>query len=535
MPVPLGTKVYTDEYGSPYIRRRTWDWADPDHLYYLGYQAGAPQMGYMVYVPKWEPDPTYDSWPVELRACIPRDWSGDFTKGGWTSALRGQRTGNPAFPGWEEYQDPRLVGGGVAAIQCGALYTSLRFCGWGKWVGMPSSTTGVRGKCEMRTGLDFGAAFEAGADMFKAVGKQFGAALKAIAKLVSFIPGVGTIVAAVFAGIGALAAGENISEALLDAAVNAVPGGGLAKDAMKIGINTAKTLIAGGNIGEAALAAARGVLEAQGVPANVLVAFDVGVAAGTGKGLQEAGFKALALFAPGNDLIERGLNYTKAIQRATTVGRPVEAILEETLGTEVQRVANASALLGPALKRIDEDQSLLGIGSGELAERLGIDEPVARAAQAVMRTGEADEALLRRLFMTPTERAFEKYDARAVASEDFAPKWATEYLNRQIARSALEDDGLKWKAQYEQQQAALARSAVIDRSLTFKAQYLEIYGVDLSPPKASPPPVLPPLVKPAITASISPPSRSSLGQDVALGATVAAALGALYWWASAEA
>ena len=262
----LGTQIYTDEFGTPYVRIRSWSFDDPNHQFWSGYKAGAPELGFLEYLPKWPADPNYPGWPAWLRAIVPEEWSGDFTRGGWASGFK-EDAG--LLGAQMAYVDPVQATFGVEDT-ARSLYYVMRVCGWGRWAGGRSSKDGKRHKCEMRTGLDFGAAFEAAGDLFRYVGGRFGALLRGIAKLVSFIPGIGTVAAAVLAGIGSLAAGEPLDAAVLDAVVNAIPGGGLAKDVMKVGVAAAQKLIEGGNIGDAALAGMRTALEQQGIPVAAL-------------------------------------------------------------------------------------------------------------------------------------------------------------------------------------------------------------------------------------------------------------------------
>jgi len=95
----------------------------------------------------------------------------------------------------------------------------------------------------------------------------------------SFVPGVGTGVAAALGAANALASGRPITDALIEAARSAIPGGALAQAAFDVGVNLAK----GRSLSEAALAAARNRL-----PAGAGAAFDTAVALGKGQSLQRA-------------------------------------------------------------------------------------------------------------------------------------------------------------------------------------------------------------------------------------------------------
>jgi hypothetical protein len=88
-------------------------------------------------------------------------------------------------------------------------------------------------------------------------------------------------VAAALGAANALAAGRPISEAMIQAARSAIPGGRLAQAAFDVGMNLAQ----GKNLSQAALAAARNQL-----PAASRAAFDTAVALGQGKNLQQAAY-----------------------------------------------------------------------------------------------------------------------------------------------------------------------------------------------------------------------------------------------------
>lgn len=518
----LGLRIYHDEYGTPYVRRAAVAIEEPDFLQWIPAVGG----GLMKYLPTWGPDPTYPSWPAKMRAIVPEEWSGDLTHGGPGSDARGAANGYlaPTALVWN-WGDTGPGAGAPGELQMLGFLRDLQWCGWGRWVGKKSATTGVRGTCETKVGIDFSNLGRDISDHFKAVGGQIGAVLRALAKIISFVPGVGTVVAAVFAGLGSLAAGEPIDAAILDSVVNAIPGGGIAKDAAKTGVAMAKKLIAGGSIGEAALEGTRAFMQQQGLPPEALQAFDIGVALGTGEGLQQAGFRVLNLFAPGDDFVQRGLNYVRAVEKSATSGKSLQQVLTQTLGRELQAIEGAAAQLGPVIERIDADPSLLEAGSFSLAEQLGVPEPVARAGQVIMRDGIEDEALRKTLTQTGTEKAIDKYGAQVVASESFAPTWYTSVLNDKIAKASLEDDALKWAAQKAAQDADLRTAATADFRNSWAYQYYVQTGVDVYAPK-------PEAV--AVVASAAPKTtKSTAGQDVALAATVVAALGALYWWSRA--
>lgn len=105
--------------------------------------------------------------------------------------------------------------------------------------------------------------------------------LRFAAMVAPFVPGIGTGVAAALGAANALASGERITDALVAAARNAVPGGALAQTAF----DTAAGLAKGQNIGEAALNAVRSRLPGGPI---AQAAFDTGVALMKGKNLQDS-------------------------------------------------------------------------------------------------------------------------------------------------------------------------------------------------------------------------------------------------------
>lgn len=524
-----------DEYGTPYIRLpggypqckpgqsvTPWTMTQPCSKNYAGWD--------MLYRPRFPPRADYDAWPERLREWIPREWSGDATTKPIRNGLTVAETDDPAnlvrnqyiFELEWNYQNRDFL-----AFYATHFLHTLADNGWGRYWHVLSDVTGEEGSPFVwGSTLTIKTTFD--------VGAFFAGILRAIAKVVSFIPGIGTVAASILAGVGALAAGENIGAALLDAAANAVPGGGIAKDALKTGVEMAKTLIEGGSLGEAVLAGARKALETQGVPVEVLTAFDIGAALGTGKGLQEAGFKALGVFVPGGDALQKGLNYTKAIARATADAVPVFDVLVNSLANEVAKVPVAGLELAPVIDMLKAQPYLMAFTSDAIAEAAGVPEVIARAAQAILRDGKEDEALRRRLLMTADERGFEKYGSQW-ASVDFAPSFRDELEARRLLRSAIEDDRLSFKSQYAAQQAALMRAATINPGTTFKAQYEAIYGPTTPPPvHVAREPVKAPLVQQAPAPVVAAP-RHSLAGDLALGGLIAAAGVALVLFVRREA
>ncbi len=151
-------------------------------------------------------------------------------------------------------------------------------------------------------------------------------ALKAVgpyaATIISFVPGIGTGVAAAISAGVALAQGKPIDEALEAAVKGAIPGGAIAA----AGYDLAKKVASGENVGKAALETARAQL-----PAVAQKAFDIGVAVVSGKQLQQAIASAVVGLAP--DGIKQVLDAgAKAIQAT-----PGLSSLAKTLSSDAAR------------------------------------------------------------------------------------------------------------------------------------------------------------------------------------------------------
>lgn len=215
--------------------------------------------------------------------------------------------------------------------------------------------------------------------------------LEMVATIASFFPGVGTVIADVAGTMAALAAGESLSDALVSGALSAIPGGPVWAGAA----TACADLLKGVRVDRALLDGSRAAVVYEGGPLAA-AAFDAVIAIAQGKAIQDAGFAALKALASGNTLAERAANFAESVTLAAEQGRSVVAVLQDELMADLVRVAGgeAQALVGPLVDRIVADPSLLAWGSQELADAWGVAEPLARAAQAIMRTGEPDPALV---------------------------------------------------------------------------------------------------------------------------------------------
>lgn len=120
--------------------------------------------------------------------------------------------------------------------------------------------------------------------------------------VISFVPGIGTGVAAAMAAGAALVQGKPIDEVLKSAVRGAIPGGAVAVAAF----DTAMKVAAGGNVAQAVLEGARNALPDG--PAKK--AFDIGLAVVTGQNMQEAIVEGLVSMAP--DTVKSLINTGKS-------------------------------------------------------------------------------------------------------------------------------------------------------------------------------------------------------------------------------
>lgn len=285
----------------------------------------------------------------------------------------------------------------------------------------------------------------------------------------------------------------------------------------------------GGNAGDATLAAARGYIRAAGGPIAA-AAFDGGVAIARGKALQDAGFEALKAFAAGDELSERAVEFADKMARAVRSGEPLERVLVRELADDVDRYGAAASRsgagdgakafvaenLGPLLANWPTFRVVLpgfdDWGSYALAAAVGLGEPLARAAQAIMRDvangGEPDQALADHLMKTGVANAIDKFGAAVVAARSTNQTYTE-------TKAAIRSDQLMLVARMAPKALSYA---------TAKAEQ--------APPAASVAAPEPFTVE-APPAPSSPARTSTLG-DVALGGTIAAAIVALAWWGTSK-
>ena len=138
--------------------------------------------------------------------------------------------------------------------------------------------------------------------------------LRFAATIAPFVPGIGTGVGAALAAANALASGQPITEALIAAARNAIPGGAIAQTGFETAINLAK----GKPIGDALLKAARSQL--PGGPA-AQAAFDAGLALAQGQNIQNATIAAAGSLLPKSPYTNDALSFVRKVANGEHIGR----------------------------------------------------------------------------------------------------------------------------------------------------------------------------------------------------------------------
>jgi hypothetical protein len=188
--------------------------------------------------------------------------------------------------------------------------------------------------------------FKAAQQAMQAGVKDLRESLRFAAMVAPFIPGIGTGVAAALGAANALAAGQPITDALIAAARNAIPGGAIAQTAFDVATGVLK----GKKITDALLEAARSRLPGGAV---AQAAFDAGVALAKGRNIQEAAFAAAGHILPPSPYAADALTFVKRVasgenlQKAalSQAGKMVFGKIEQQVGPIVSHVAGRSAKL----------------------------------------------------------------------------------------------------------------------------------------------------------------------------------------------
>jgi hypothetical protein len=393
--VPRLTIVELDEFGTPISRTSQGIPAS---------KLGDGTSGFFVYRPKNKPPITpeqYAQISYVIRATVPYEWIGDYM----CEYTDGTGRHVPALSLSDVMQTQKSKPYGASGYRMQDMIPedyarnprTLVGSGWGRFTWQKSKRTGQIGHPDdLRTsdplwqtinkvGNDIGKAADDAIDWVhdnaSELGKYIGQALKLIAPIVACIPGIGTGIAYVMSVVGSVAMGEKISDALLSACVDAVPGGALVKAGIQAGVAAGKALLEGKNLGEAALAAARSAaVSAGGEGAGA--AFDAGLALARGKSLQEAGFQALYAWTKGNDLADRAAHFAEKMAVAVERGQSVADVLIDEAKSELEKIPLVQQVVGieKTIAAIIKDPGLLLKSAEELAKQYGVPVETARAA-----------------------------------------------------------------------------------------------------------------------------------------------------------
>lgn len=198
-------------------------------------------------------------------------------------------------------------------------------------------------------------------------------------QLLSVVPGIGPVAAAALGTGIALAMGKNIDDALIEGAAAALPIGPVGQDAFKAAARFGTAVARGERIDEAALKSARGEIKSR-LGDQATAAFDAGMALYHGKSLQDVGFSAAQSLLPGA-IGEKGAVFPDIVSKAKELG------VDPTQYVSQKAVEDLNSLgkqyLGDIKSSIDsivKNPQYSNLTSQQLADTLGVSEPIARAA-----------------------------------------------------------------------------------------------------------------------------------------------------------
>jgi len=170
--------------------------------------------------------------------------------------------------------------------------------------------------------------------------------LQFAAMVAPFVPGIGTGVAAALGAANALAAGQPITDALIAAARDAIPGGAVAQFAFDTAVNLAK----GKRIDTALLDSARARL--PGGPA-AQAAFDGALALAKGKNIQEALFSAAGRVLPPSPYSADALAFVKKVASGQNVQKAALSTAGNFILNKInQRTAPIASNLASRIPRL---------------------------------------------------------------------------------------------------------------------------------------------------------------------------------------
>lgn len=223
-------------------------------------------------------------------------------------------------------------------------------------------------------------------DDLQAIGTAICKVIKAVAPFIAMIPGVGTVIGAGLYAVGSLGAGDRIDQVVIDTIEQVLPDGVKTqfKEAVDIGYDIGR----GKPWSQAAIDLGRTQAMADGGP-QAVGAFDAGIALGTGKGLQEAGFKLLGAWAAGTNSDERALSFIAAMAQATAEGKTIQQVLfagAQTAFFSAVPAAQQAYVLEQAIQYfIAHPDEVVDPDTSAIADRLGIPIDAIRAAIVCLR------------------------------------------------------------------------------------------------------------------------------------------------------
>ena len=219
---------------------------------------------------------------------------------------------------------------------------------------------------------------------------RFAKGLQVSDKFLALVPGVGTGVAMMIDAGAALALGQPLDQAVLSTIATAIPGGPVAQEGFLYSADVGSRLLRGESLDQAALEAARARIQ----PPELRAAFDAGLALAQGKSLQDAGFQVFYSWAKGNDLASRAAEFANVVVEAVNRGGTgipslvkgqianilVERAYKDLLAVHDMPRMDVDTRLGNTISALMKDGELLKMYPNEIAQRLGVQEAVARAA-----------------------------------------------------------------------------------------------------------------------------------------------------------
>lgn len=199
---------------------------------------------------------------------------------------------------------------------------------------------------------------------------------QAVQAALSFVPVIGTGINAAIAAGEALASGENISDAFVDAAKAAIPGGPLVSKGFDVAYGAIKAAANGQPVDEIVLAGLR-----EGLPSDAAKkAFDIGAALAHGQNIQGA------LVSAGAALAANGLNQIAL--------PPILSDVAKALPPETTRVASA----------IVNNPTLTNLAATEIAKRLGTNEATVHEAAKAVTAAKNSKAMAAIAQMSPEDQ-----------------------------------------------------------------------------------------------------------------------------------